>query len=59
MGVNRYKDKGGLGITDLEIKLSALHLKRLQSITSLLIEEKWVYFARYWIGRKLSKVHPS
>ena len=53
------KDRGDLGITDLEIRLPALQLKRLQSITSPLIEEKWIYFARYWIGRKLSKVHPS
>ena len=53
------KDRGGLGITDLEIKLPALQLKWLQSITSPLIEEKWVYFTCYWIGRKLSRVHPS
>ena len=53
------KDRGGLGITDLEIKLLALHLKRLQSITCPLIEVKWVYFARYWTGRKLSRIHPA
>ena len=52
------EDKGDLGITDLEIKLPALQLKRLQSITSLQIEEKWIYSARYWIGRNLSRVHP-
>ena len=51
-------DRGGLGITDLEIKLPALQLKWLQSITSPLTEEKWIFLARYWIGRKLNKVHP-
>ena len=51
------KDRGGPGITDLEIKLPALQLKQLQSIMSPLFEEKWVYFARYWIRQKLSKVH--
>ena len=53
------KDREGLGITDLEIKLTTLQLKRLQSSGSPPIDEKWVYFARYWIGQKLSKVHPS
>ena len=53
------KNRGGPGITDLELKLSALQLKRLQSITSPLFEEKWIHLVRYWIGRKLSNVHPS
>ena len=41
------RDRGGLGSTYLEIKLPEMG------------KEKWVYFAHYWIGRKLSKVHPS
>ena len=53
------RDRGGLGITDLGIKLPALQLKQLQSITSPRTEGKWVYLARYCIGRKLSKIHPS
>ena len=52
------RDRGGLGITDLGIKLQALQLKRLQGITSPIIDEKWVYLARYWIGHKLGKTHP-
>ena len=53
------KDRSGLGITDLQIKLPVFHLKLLQSITSPLIEAKWVYFVRYWIGRKLSRILPE
>ena len=53
------KDRGSLGMTDLEIKLPALHLKWLQTITCPLIEMKWVHFARYWIDWKLSKFHAA
>ena len=48
------KDRGGLGITDLEIKLPALHLNGYQPLHAL-----WVPFTRYWIGQKLSRFHPA
>ena len=56
--VSSQEQRGGLGITDLDIKLPALQLKRMQCILSPFPEAKWIFLPRYWIGRKLSKVRP-
>ncbi len=46
---------GGLFLVNMQIKSQALLLNSLSKITDKNATAKWVFLARYWIGRSLSK----
>ena len=48
-------DRGGLGLTDLTTKLQALQFKSIRVMTRETHVPKWVFLARYWIGRIIAK----
>ena len=48
-------DRGGLGFTDLTTKLQALLFKSIRVMTRETHASKWVFLARYWIGRTIAK----
>ena len=47
--------KGGLNIVDFSVKCTFLHLFNFVSLRDNFASEKWHYFTRYFLGRRLLK----
>ena len=47
--------KGGLNLTNMRLKNQALALRCINTITDPDSKSKWIFLARYWIARTLSK----
>ena len=50
---------GGLKVVNVALKCKGLLAKSVAFITDSQYKAKWVYLARYFIGRALGKLHES
>ena len=52
------KQNGGLGLTNLDIKIDALHLMHIKNLL-FGPPNKWRHLAIYWIGYQLRHIKPG
>ena len=51
--------RGGLGILHPRFQNHALHLKHFFNLVDPLKTDFWIYFARYWLSRRIARHNPS
>ena len=52
-------NKGGMNLKDVDLQVKALQLKFIKNIVDPECTHPWVHLARYYIGFRLSKLHPD
>ena len=57
--VYQPRDKGGLGLKNIDLQIRALQLKFTRDIADPDCRHPWVHLARFWIGFRLAPLHPD